>query len=33
LTKEEASSVVMTNYWANLVTTDIIGMAAMGKDL
>jgi cytochrome P450 len=32
LTKEEASSVIEINHWANLATTDIIGMAAMGKD-
>jgi len=29
---QEASGVVEINHWANLATTDIIGMAAMGKD-
>jgi len=32
LAKKEASPVVEINHWANLATTDIIGMAAMGKD-
>lgn len=29
---QKATSVVEINHWANLATTDIIGMAAMGKD-
>jgi hypothetical protein len=32
LTKATASPVVEINHWSNLATTDIIGMAAMGKD-
>ncbi|KAM0715206.1 hypothetical protein Q7P37_009671 [Cladosporium fusiforme] len=30
--ERKESSVVETNHWANLATTDIIGLAAMGKD-
>jgi cytochrome P450 len=29
---QEETEIVEVNHWANLATTDIIGMAAMGKD-